>query len=166
MQRFTANFSRSQVEGRFPFELTDRDWLISIADRNAAAADVKGNFDQVFHFGFDDCDESDTLHFAMREHQAEKMAQIIRDAAAQNKNVWVNCHAGMCRSGAVVEVLGLLGWTIVDDFSQKRLPNVHVFKSLRLQFDELKHSHELDDKMKETWSFCEIRINSLGEDDD
>jgi protein-tyrosine phosphatase len=77
------------------------------------------------------------------------MANFIMKARALNKNVWVHCHAGVCRSGAVVEVLSLLGWTVSSQYSPRRIPNTHVFKLLRLQFEELKNSWELDDKIAE-----------------
>ena len=169
IQRFTANFPRVQIDaGRlkqpFPFELSHRDWLISISDAAGWPIQVRDPFAKVFEFFFDD--ESDpNWPGIMQQSQAVEMANIIRQAKDQDKNLWVHCTAGMCRSGAVVEILGLLGWTIVEGFSPARLPNTHVFKMLRLQFDELKNSWELDDQMGEKWQFYKNWIDSIPEDE-
>ena len=40
-----------------------------------------------------------------------------------NRNVLVHCHAGICRSGAVVEVGTMLGFTATERFRQ---PNLRV----------------------------------------
>jgi protein tyrosine phosphatase len=51
-------------------------------------------------------------------------------------NVLVHCHAGICRSGAVVEVGTILGFTPTERF---RLPNLRVkhkmMKALGLTYD-------------------------------
>jgi predicted protein tyrosine phosphatase len=139
MDKFTANFSRVTIETRFPFQLNHRDWLISINDAAGWAPSVKDNFDQVFEFYFDD--EADpTWPGIMQQDQAIQLANVISNARDMHKNLWVHCTAGMCRSGAVVEVLGLLGWTITDEFSPRRIPNTHVFRLLRQQFPEISQS--------------------------
>jgi protein-tyrosine phosphatase len=38
-------------------------------------------------------------------------------------NVVVHCHAGICRSGAVVEVASMMGFTPAD---RLRIPNMRV----------------------------------------
>jgi hypothetical protein len=141
--RFTANFPRAVIEQRFPFEVGPQDWLISIISQNDAPVVPAQNFGDIARFRFDD-DEGHVLG-SMVPKQAWRMAEIVREAARLEKNVWVHCTAGMCRSGAVVEVLGLLGWTIVEEFSPQRIANEHVFNLLRLQFPELRHSWEIND---------------------
>jgi hypothetical protein len=53
-----------------------------------------------------------------------------------NMNVLVHCHAGICRSGAVVEVGTMLGFTATERF---RMPNLRVkhkmMKVLGLTYD-------------------------------
>jgi rhodanese-related sulfurtransferase len=153
LPRFTANFPKAIFGkglggGPFPFELTDRDWLISINDAAAFPPELKQPFDRVATFFFDD-ESNPEWPGIMPVEDAVRMADFIKEARDLNKNVWAHCHAGICRSGAVVEVLSLLGWTVADDHSPRRIPNTHVFKLLRLQFDELKNSWELDAQVAE-----------------
>lgn len=136
----TANFPRKVIETRFPFEVGPQDWLISIIDVGCQPAQVRSPFDRVWTWCFADVQVHE--RGAMTPEQAQKMANVIHHAKAMQKNVWVHCTAGMCRSGAVVEVLNLLGWSIVDGFSPERVPNDHVFNLLRLQFPELRQSWE------------------------
>lgn len=144
MVRFTANFPRVDIEHRFPFEVGAKDWLISIAGHDMEPAKVKAPFNRILFIHFDDVEED--LEFlnekAITEQQAKIIADFIKKAQATDKNVWVNCHAGMCRSGAIVEVLALLGWQIVEGFSPQRIPNRLVFNLVRQQFDELLNSWE------------------------
>lgn len=147
---FTANFPRKVVETRFPFEVGFQDWLFSIIDPTRAPVKVHSEFDQVFTWSFADVEFGETN--AMRPDQAQRMAHLIREAKQLNKNVWVHCTAGICRSGAVVEVLGHLGWTVVNDFSPARVPNAHVFNLLRLQFPELRQSWEEGEWIE--WAIC------------
>lgn len=144
-QLFTANLPRAVIEHGFPFEIDHRDWLISISDAAGSPPKVKDKFDEVFFFFFND--DTPPHDGVMEPRQAEMMADIIRKAREHNKNIWVHCTAGICRSGAVVELLKILGWTVVDDFSPRRLPNTHVFSLLRRQFPEL--SQSWDDKVEE-----------------
>jgi len=135
--KFTANFSQATIETRFPMEVGEKDWLISIVDVGAADARVAQPFDKVFRFCFDDCEHTTQWDTAMSPAQAQRMGFVIARARDLDKNVWVHCHAGIYRSGAVVEVLNLLGWTVVNDFSIPRIPNRRVFNLLREEFPEL-----------------------------
>jgi len=161
MDKFTANFPRAVVQTRFPFELDHRDWLISINDAASMEPEIKANFEKIFFFFFDD--ETPPWDGVMQPEQAIEMANVIKQARDLEKNIWVHCHAGICRSGAVVELLGLLGWTIVNDFSPARLPNTHVFTLLRQQFPELEQSWDavMDDK---GYNFYKNWIDSIPED--
>lgn len=131
------------IETAFPFETSCKDWLISIADHDVADALVSphARFDRVLFLKFDDSEEEDDPH-AISEQDVDKIIMLIDEALVLNKNVWVNCHAGICRSGAVVEVLELLGWTVVDDYSIPRIPNRLVFNKIRRRFDSLRNSWE------------------------
>ncbi len=55
--------------------------------------------------------------------------------------LWVNCDAGICRSGAVVEAAMLLGHTTDEEVSNGRVPNRTVFNEVRKALG-LKHSWE------------------------
>ena len=158
MQKFTANFPRGVIESGFPFELTNRDWLISISDAAAKSPNIRNTFSTVFFFFFDD--DNPPAAGILDEMQAAQLAAVIHKARELNKNVWVHCNAGMCRSGAVVEVLALLGWTLADEFSPRRVPNTHVFSTLRRHFPEI--SQSWDEKINEMgWSFYKNWINTI-----
>lgn len=139
---FTANLSRTQIESGVPFEVTDKDWLLSISDAAAMAPVFKDKWDNVFTFFFDD-EEVETWPGIITTDTANHVASVIKAAKSCNKNLWVHCNAGMCRSGAIVEVLSLLGFQIVEDFrAAERVPNTLVFKLVRQQFPELRYSWE------------------------
>lgn len=136
----TSNFSRNQVSDvRFLVDESNFDgenWLISIRDSDAQTVQIKLPMDKVLHVAFDDI----SLPFAgsITTQQAAMMADFIRLAKARKVNLWVNCHAGVCRSGAVVEILKHLGWTINEQIrSRQRVPNVLVYNKLREQFSNV-----------------------------
>jgi protein-tyrosine phosphatase len=140
----TANFPRSYIEGTYgtvPFEPTGDDWLISISD--AYDAVPQKAFGRVFFFNFMDV-EDETHLMAFTDEQAAEMANIIRYAKSMGKNLYVNCHAGICRSGAVVRVLSLLGWELNAYPGRPFVrPNMLVFHRLRRQFPELSQSWDV-----------------------
>jgi len=142
MIRFTANFSRWNVQEGLPIEIVPhRDWLISIADCDTPPVEPHDNFGKVLFLHFDDTDNENDPN-AIVEWQVKTIAAFINHARENNKNVWVNCHAGICRSGAIVELLGQLGWMIADEFSPERHPNRLVKELVRQKFVELKYSWE------------------------
>ena len=67
------------------------------------------------------------------EH-AEDIASILVSALDEDRDVLVHCVAGMCRSGAVVEVAEMIGF---DECFRYRLPNIRVKSKLMHQFDLL-----------------------------
>lgn len=153
----TGNFPRSvivETYGRFPFAADEEDWLISIADPDAYNAVPKARFGRVLYLNFADV-ELNTPGGVMTEKaaqslaklraitpaQAEQIADFIKEARELKKNVWVNCHAGICRSGAVVRLLGELGWDIqTHDLIPDRVPNLLVYNRIRKHFPELHQS--------------------------
>lgn len=141
----TANFPRAavmNVAGRsFPFPVSKDDWLISICDRDVPNATIAYPFDKVLFMQFDDVSEEGPA--AITAEQAKEIATFIIAAREQQKNVWVNCFAGICRSGAIVSLLGDLGWEIVKHAeSPGRIPNSLVYNRVRVHFEELRNSWE------------------------
>lgn len=153
----TANFARSAIietYGRFPFVTSEDDWLISIANKDSYNAVPKAKFNRVLFLNFQDIElntpggvETEKSrkwlaeHGAITEPQAEQIADFIKEARDQGKNVWVNCHAGMCRSGAIVRLLTELGWE--DERYQgqpDRVPNLLVYNRVKRHFPELHQS--------------------------
>lgn len=153
----TANFARSAIietYGRFPFAAGEDDWLISIANKDSLNANPKAKFSKVLFLNFQDIElntggkiETEKArkwlaeHGAITDAQAEQIADFIKEARDGGKNVWVNCHAGICRSGAVVRLLTELGWE--DERYQgqpDRIPNLLVYNKIKRHFPELQQS--------------------------
>lgn len=140
--RFTANFSRACIERGIPFAIEPNHWLISIADKDAEPAAVVNPFDRILFLHFDDEEDSHNPN-AMTEKDLADIVSFINEARQHDASVWVNCHAGICRSGAIVEVLEMLGWTVADHWMvNKRIPNRLVLQSLRRCFPEIRQSWE------------------------
>lgn len=98
----------------------------------------KSYFTNIFRFNFDD-EEDVTQKGVITEAQSARLAKIITQAYQSSQNIFVHCHAGICRSGAIVEVCKLIGFE-TDDLGEKyglivnrRIPNVLVFNKLRKQ---------------------------------
>jgi protein-tyrosine phosphatase len=68
------------------------------------------------------------------DEQAEDIASILVRALEEDRDVLVHCVAGVCRSGAVVEVAEMLGF---DECFRYRLPNIRVKRKLMSRFDLL-----------------------------
>lgn len=139
----TANLSRLQVSNldHVPdlTHIKPEDWLISIRDIDHRPIHVVLPVDKVFHFAF--LDTTVELDGCISEHHAEALAYIISMAKKKKVNLWVNCHAGVSRSGALVELLAQLGWTIEESMrSRNRIPNVLVYDKVRKHFpnDDIK----------------------------
>ena len=139
----TANFPRGTIEGvrgfSFPFPVGEDDWLISITDSNGDDAKPEMNFAKVLFMHFNDTTKVGKGEIT--KHQALEIATFIKEARALQKNIWVNCHAGICRSGAVVSLLVDLGWEYANStYSPGRIPNCLVYDEVRKHFPELKQS--------------------------
>lgn len=157
----TANFPRAVIEGlrgqEFPFELSEDDWLISITDFDGEDAKVQQYFPRVLFMKFDDVSDKKNRKGISNEH-AREIAQFILEAREQQKNVWVNCHAGICRSGAVVSLLIDLGWEYRDSAtSPGRIPNHLVYDKVRKHFPEVSQSWDKPEGQK-IWTPAETDI--------
>lgn len=140
----TMNLPRRHVEV-YPFSNIRRTWLISIADVGMEKANVTPNkFERILfvHFNDDEPDSCDKPETLLSDETVKEMVEFIAAAKAEKVDLIVNCHAGICRSGAVVEVLKLAGWSIDDnEWTPERLPNRFVFDKLRKALG-FKHSWE------------------------
>lgn len=139
----TGNFPRKLIENGQIMETAEfGDFLISITDINHEVARVTpGYFDKILYLMFDDVNE-DTPR-ALSDGVAYDIAEFIKVARDLKKNVWVNCHAGICRSGALVSLMIDLGWEDAKAFgSPERIPNTRVYNKVRKNFPELLNSWE------------------------
>lgn len=145
LPRFTGNFSLERITspGAFPFEVAERDWLISITDPDFGDASVFPKFGRIERFRFwDEEFPGPGATGLFSDQDAERMAEFIKQAEQQQANVWVHCHAGICRSGAVVMVLVDLGWEHCENwhYCAKPIPNRLVSKMLSSRFEQLRQS--------------------------
>jgi predicted protein tyrosine phosphatase len=96
--------------------------------------------ENIYKFDFCDVEEDGGElfeEFGMKPSQAEEIAKVLKMALEQERNVIVHCFAGLCRSGAVVEVGTMLGFTSVE--GRTRMPNTWVktqlMKKLGLSYE-------------------------------
>ena len=101
--------------------------LIQIADPATFFPEPKANFIGRFQFEFLDAEDTDIERYGeeplISNKQAAWLVDILQSAMRDDVNVLVHCHAGICRSGAVVEVATMLGFTPTNRF---RHPNLRV----------------------------------------
>jgi predicted protein tyrosine phosphatase len=132
-QRFIENVSKSDVRWGTHMDAGTNAMLIRIQDPatefgKIARAEM---FKEVHEFEFLDAETGDNFpEEAMISYaQAEELVRLLRHAQDKHMNVVVHCHAGICRSGAVVEVATMMGFTPADRYRQ---PNLRV-KSKMMQ---------------------------------
>ena len=138
MQRFIENVSMSDaILGRH-YDAGTNSMLIRIQDPATEFRPVKFLFKYVEEFEFLDAEDADGFDddFKISDAQAQKLVTLLKFAIDMHVNVVVHCHAGICRSGAVVEVASILGFTPVEKL---RIPNIRVkhrmMKALGLTYD-------------------------------
>ena len=117
--------------------------LIQITDPRSNFPVPKHKFKEVHQFQFFDADKPDTeLKITetdlISETQAIELANLLLRAKYEDMNIIVHCMAGICRSGAVVEVAYIMGFTPTNRYM--RIPNVLVktkmMKYLGLTYDD------------------------------
>jgi predicted protein tyrosine phosphatase len=86
-------------------------------------------FKEVYEFEFLDAEDSDGFEdeCKIQDEQAVEIIRLLNRALDNHMNVVVHCHAGICRSGAVVEVASMMGFTPSDRYRQ---PNLRVKNKL------------------------------------
>jgi protein tyrosine phosphatase len=109
------------------------------------------SFKETYQFEFLDVEDNDPefSEFEITEHQAKELVRLLKHALEDNMNVVVHCHAGICRSGAVVEVGVIMGFT---DTNRYRLSNTRV---KRLMMKELGLTYD------STNDICEVIVRAL-----
>lgn len=155
MIRWIENVSMSDIHLGHHSDLGDNTMLIRIQDPATEFMPTKYNFKEVHCFEFLDAEDSDGFDedFKISDAQAEQLVALLFKAIDQNMNVMVHCHAGICRSGAVVEVGEMLGFTPTERF---RSPNIRVkhrmMKALGLTYDSSEQAaHDSWRFMKLAW---------------
>ena len=139
-QRFIENVSKQDIALGFHMDAGPNAMLIRIQDPatyfgRIARADM---FKEVHEFEFLDAEDKDGFEDETKisDEQAAELVRLLQRAKENHMNVVVHCHAGICRSGAVVEVATMMGFTPSERF---RMPNLRVkhkmMKVLGLTYD-------------------------------
>jgi predicted protein tyrosine phosphatase len=125
MIRWIENCSMNDIHRGLHSHLGVNTMLIRIQDPATEFRPTHYNFKEVHCFEFLDAEDEDGFpdETKISDAQATEIAALLTRALDQSMNVLVHCHAGICRSGAVVEVGTLLGFTSTERFRQ---PNLRV----------------------------------------
>lgn len=123
------NVSLEEVKTGDHIDFGQNTLLIQITDPAKEPPIPMKDFNSVFHFEFLDADLDDLKknpsyeEFLITEDQAKSIVNILNHALEKELNVIVHCHAGICRSGAVVEVAEMMGF---EKSTRFRAPNLLV----------------------------------------
>lgn len=128
------NVSLENIKRGFHFDPGDNSMLIQILDPGMEFPQPAIKFKETHRFHFLDVEQdgmtnngdgecTDMSQFAITEAQAMELSKLLRHALDNRMNVVVHCHAGVCRSGAVVEVGVIMGFADTEVF---RSPNLLV----------------------------------------
>jgi predicted protein tyrosine phosphatase len=129
MQRWIENVAASDVSTGFHYACGENAMLISITDPAGWKPNPVHNFKEVHEFEFLDAEDEDGFpdEAKISDEQAEQIVALLHRALDNHMNVVVHCFAGICRSGAVVEVATKMGFTATDKF---RDPNKRVLSKM------------------------------------
>jgi rhodanese-related sulfurtransferase len=125
MIRWIENVSWDDVKNGWHSDMGENAMLIQIADPATFFPTPKKSFKEVHQFEFLDAEDGDAFDedFKISDEQAKEIVDLLEKALYNSMNVLVHCHAGICRSGAVVEVGSMMGFTPTDRYRQ---PNLRV----------------------------------------
>jgi len=142
MTPWIENCSRKDIQAGQHYDAGDNSMLIQIADPATFFPEPMHTFKEVYQFEFLDAEDSDVATYGeeplITDAQAAAIVQLLQRALDQHMNIVVHCHAGICRSGAVVEVATMLGFRDTEKF---RSPNLRV-KHKMMQVLGLTHNPE------------------------
>jgi protein-tyrosine phosphatase len=110
----------------------DNAMIIQIVDNDMDHPTPLYKFRESRKFKFLDIEEADHP-LSISDTEAEQLVAALRHALANRMNVLVHCVAGICRSGAVVEVGVMMGFNEPEVY---RMPNLLV-KSKMMKVLEL-----------------------------
>lgn len=137
-QRFIENVSKSDVTLGHHYDTGPNAMLIRIQDPATSFATPRREFKETYEFEFLDAEDADGFEedAKISDAQAAQLVALLQRAIDKHMNVVVHCHAGICRSGAVVEVATMLGFTPTDKYRQPNLRVKHkMMKVLGLTYD-------------------------------
>jgi predicted protein tyrosine phosphatase len=141
--RWIENVAWDDVKNGWHSEMGENAMLIQIMDPPGNFPTPLKQFKEVHRFDFLDIEDGDVKmdpnmgEFAINDEQATELVRLLQHALDNSMNVLVHCFAGICRSGAVVEVGTLLGFTATDRYRQPNLRVKHMMmRKLGMYYDE------------------------------
>lgn len=128
--RWIENCSMSDIHLGHHSNLGPNTMLIRIQDPATEFKPTRYDFKEVYCFEFLDAEDEDGFpdECKINDSQANELVMLLSHAMENNMNVMVHCHAGVCRSGAVVEVGKMMGFTPTPD--NYRQPNLRVKRKM------------------------------------
>lgn len=129
MIRWIENVSMSDIHLGHHSDLGENVMLIRIQDPATEFKPTKRQYKEVYCFEFLDAEDEDGFDedFKINDSQANELVMLLSHALEKSMNVIVHCHAGICRSGAVVEVGSMMGFTPTERYRQ---PNLRVKRKM------------------------------------
>lgn len=121
------NCSREHARSGIHKDMGSNAIAIQIGDPGETFPTLKADFLEVHQFNFYDCEGIPGVPESGRItlEQAKLLVQILQEALHSDVSVMVHCHAGIFRSGAVVEVAKHMGFKPVEKL---RIPNRRVYE--------------------------------------
>ncbi len=122
------------INGYHTVPRLDKSLLIQIVDPTMEFPTPARPFNRVEQFAFYDVENNDPLfeEGGFTQEEAARMAALLKEAYENDMDVIVHCVAGVCRSGAIVEVATLIGF---PDPLLYRSPNATVKTMLMRALD-------------------------------
>ena len=119
------NVAMDDVKHNWHHDCGPNSMLIQIVDPCMTFPTPKHNFKEIHQFEFLDVELNDGFVDDVKctQEKADQLVDLLRHAYDNKMNVVVHCVAGICRSGAVVEVGTMMGFQAVDKY---RAPNLLV----------------------------------------
>ena len=123
---FIENVPMADIPYRHHHDAGVNSMLIQIMDPACMFPTPKHQFKEIHQFEFLDVEDKDGYpdEVKISDEQAQAIVALLQRALENRMNVVVHCHAGICRSGAVAEVAGMMGFDIVE--GRVRIPNLRV----------------------------------------
>jgi len=126
------NVAAADIPRGFHHDCGPNSMLISIADPAGWRPEATQQFKERHDFEFLDAEDDDREpdEAKISDAHAEQIVALLKHALDNRMNVVVHCMAGICRSGAVVEVGVMMGF---NDCEKYRQPNLRVKHKLMKQ---------------------------------
>lgn len=139
MPSWIENCSKKDVARGCHYDVGPNAMLIQIADPASGFPKPLASFREIHRFEFLDAEvhEDYPEEAKFSDAQAAEIAGLLKRALECRMNVLVHCHAGICRSGAVVEVASMMGFRPTDRYRQPNLLVKHkLMKALGWGYEE------------------------------